>query len=97
MEENNSMQLFEDKAIQTAWDEKIEEWYFSVVDVVAVLTDSKDPNAYQRKLKQRLKAEGNENVTNCHSLLELFKRIIVRYLREQCESAGCNLHRSMIY
>lgn len=68
MEENNSMQLFEDKAIRTAWDEETEEWYFSIVDVIAVLTDSKDPTAYWRKLKQRLKAEGNETVTNCHGL-----------------------------
>ena len=48
--------------------EEKEEWYFSVVDVVAVLTDSVDPAAYWRKLKQRLKAEGNETVTNCHGL-----------------------------
>ena len=54
--------------IRTAWDEEKEEWYFSIVDVVAVLTDSADPAAYWRKLKQRLKAEGNETVTNCHGL-----------------------------
>lgn len=65
---DNKIQLFEDKRIRTAWDEKKEEWYFSVVDVVAVLTDSVDPAAYWRKLKQRLKAEGNETVTNCHGL-----------------------------
>ena len=52
----------------TAWDAEKEEWYFSVVDVVRVLTDSADPAAYWRKLKQRLKAEGNETVTNCHGL-----------------------------
>ncbi len=68
MEDNNSIQLFEDQPIRTAWDEQQEEWYFSVVDVVAVLTESKDPNAYWRKLKQRLKEEGNETVTNCHGL-----------------------------
>jgi hypothetical protein len=45
-----------------------EEWYFSVVDVVGILTESKDPTAYWRKLKQRLKDEGNETVTNCHGL-----------------------------
>ena len=45
-----------------------EEWYFSIIDVVRILTESKDPNAYWRKLKQRLKAEGNETVTNCHAL-----------------------------
>ena len=68
MDENNSIQLFEDKRIRTAWDEEKEEWYFSIVDVVAVLTESTDPAAYWRKLKQRLKAEGNETVTNCHGL-----------------------------
>jgi prophage antirepressor-like protein len=62
------IQLFEDKRIRTAWDEQAEEWLFSVVDVVSVLTDSIDPAAYWRKLKQRLKAEGNESVTNCHGL-----------------------------
>ncbi len=65
---DNKIQLFEDKKIRTAWNEETEEWYFSVVDVVSVLTDSKDPTAYWRKLKQRLKAEGNETVTNCHGL-----------------------------
>ena len=62
------IQLFENQRIRTAWDEEKEEWYFSVVDVVGVLTDSVDPTAYWRKLKQRLKAEGNETVTNCHGL-----------------------------
>ena len=65
---DNKIQIFEDKIIRTAWNEEAEEWYFSVVDVVSVLTDSKNPTAYWRKLKQRLKAEGNETVTNCHGL-----------------------------
>ena len=65
---NNKIQLFEDRKIRTAWDEEKEEWYFSIIDVISVLTDSKDPTAYWRKLKQRLKAEGNETVTNCHGL-----------------------------
>lgn len=68
MAQNDKIQLFGDKRIRTAWDEEKEEWYFSVVDVVSVLTDSADPAAYWRKLKQRLKAEGNETVTNCHGL-----------------------------
>ena len=68
MTQNDKIQLFEDKRIRTAWDEEKEEWYFSIVDVVGVLTDSVDPAAYWRKLKQRLKAEGNETVTNCHGL-----------------------------
>lgn len=68
MGQNDKMQLFENKRIRTAWDEEKEEWYFSIVDVVDVLTDSKNPTAYWRKLKQRLKEEGNETVTNCHGL-----------------------------
>lgn len=66
--EKNSIQLFENQKIRVAWDAEREEWYFSIVDVVGVLTDSTDPTAYWRKLKQRLKAEGNESVTNCHAL-----------------------------
>lgn len=68
MGQNDKIQLFEDKRIRTAWDEEKEEWFFSVVDVIAVLTDSKDPAAYWRKLKQRMRAEGNETVTKCHGL-----------------------------
>ena len=68
METNDKIQLFEDKRIRTAWDSEREEWYFSIVDVISVLTDSKDPPAYWRKLKQRLRAEGSETVTNCHGL-----------------------------
>ena len=68
MSQNDKIQLFEDKRIRTAWDGEKEEWYFSIVDVIGVLTDSVDPTAYWRKLKQRLKAEGNETVTNCHGL-----------------------------
>lgn len=68
MQENNKIQIFDNQPIRTAWDEENEEWYFSIVDVVAVLTDSKDANAYWRKLKQRLIEDGNETVTNCHGL-----------------------------
>ena len=66
---DNKIQIFEDKRIRTAWNEETEEWYFSVVDVVSVLTDSVDGRKYWNKLKQRLKEEGNETVTNCHQLL----------------------------
>ena len=66
--DQDKIKLFEDQPIRTAWDEEQEEWYFSVIDVVGVLTESNDAAAYWRKLKQRLKAEGNETVTNCHSL-----------------------------
>ena len=62
------IKIFGEKNVRTVWDDKEEKWYFSIVDVVGVLTDSKDPTAYWRKLKQRLKAEGNETVTNCHGL-----------------------------
>ena len=71
IQENNKLQMFEYQPIRTAWDEDQEEWYFSVVDVVGVLTDSADYNTgrkYWNKLKQRLKEEGNELVTNCHQL-----------------------------
>lgn len=71
MTENDKLQMFEDQPIRTAWDEKQEEWYFSIVDVVTVLTESPDYNTgrkYWNKLKQRLKEEGNELVTNCHQL-----------------------------
>lgn len=64
----NAIQLFEDKKVRTAWDAEQEKWYVSIIDVVAVLTESVDANAYWRKLKQRLKQEGNETVTNCHGL-----------------------------
>ena len=68
MSQNDKIQLFEDKRIRTAWDEEKEEWYFSIVDVVAVLTDSPNPQTYWRVLKKRLKDEGNESVTSCNAL-----------------------------
>ena len=68
MEQSDKIQLFEDKRIRTAWDEEKEEWYFSIVDVVAVLTDSPNPQTYWRVLKKRLKDEGNETVTACNGL-----------------------------
>ena len=66
--DNNQLQLFENKEIRTAWDEEREEWCFSVVDVVAVLTDSPNPQTYWRVMKKRLKDEGNETVTSCNAL-----------------------------
>lgn len=68
MNKKQSIQLFEEKKVRTFWYEKQEKWYFSIVDAIAILTDSIDPAAYWRKLKQRLKQEGNETVTNCHGL-----------------------------
>ncbi len=68
MTKNEAIQLFENKKIRTFWESEQEKWYISIVDVIAVLTESIDPAAYWRKLKQRLKQEGNETVTNCHGL-----------------------------
>ena len=66
----DKIKVFENKRVRTVWNAEEEEWYFSVVDVCNILADSasKDPGAYWRKLKQRLKAEGSELVTNCHGL-----------------------------
>jgi len=69
----NEIKIFEQNNIRSLYDEENEKWYFAVVDIIAVLTESKDPAAYWRKLKQRLKAEGNETVTNCHGLKMLSK------------------------
>ena len=68
MDKKQVIQLFEEQKVRMEWDEEKEKWFFSIVDVCAVLTGSKDPQAYWRKLKQRLKDEGNETVTNCHAL-----------------------------
>ena len=68
MTQKQAVQLFEEKRVRTVWDSDLEKWFFSVVDVVEVLTESRDATAYWRKLKQRLKEEGNETVTNCHGL-----------------------------
>jgi len=65
---NDNIKIFEQKEVRTLWDEDAEKWFISVVDVIAVLTESVNPTAYWRKLKQRLKEEGNETVTNCHGL-----------------------------
>lgn len=65
---DNHIQLFENQKIRAAWDEQHEEWYFSIVDVIAVLTDSPNPQTYWRVLKKRLKDEGNQTVTNCNAL-----------------------------
>ncbi len=68
MTKQQALKLFEERRVRTVWDDEQDKWYFSIVNVVAVLTDSVDSTAYWRKLKQRLKAEGNETVTNCHGL-----------------------------
>jgi len=68
MSKFNQIKLFEEKKVRAVYDDVEEKWYFSIVDVCEVLTESKDAAAYWRKLKQRLKEEGNETVTNCHAL-----------------------------
>ncbi len=68
MTQKQAIQLFEERKVRTIWDDETETWYFSVIDVVGVLTDSPDPNNYWKVLKNRLKKEGNETVTNCNRL-----------------------------
>ena len=68
MTKKEALQLFEQKKVRTVWDDQEEKWYFAIVDVVEVLTDSENPQTYWRVLKNRLKKEGNETVTNCNGL-----------------------------
>lgn len=68
MTHTNAIKLFEEKKVRTLWDDETEEWYFSIVDVISILTESVDGRKYWNKLKQRLKAEGSELVTNCRQL-----------------------------
>ena len=68
MTKKQAIQLFEERKVRTIWDDEHEKWYFSIVDVVAVLTESENPQTYWRVLKNRLKKEGNETVTNCNAL-----------------------------
>ena len=86
MGQNDNIQLFENKRIRTAWDEEKEEWFFSVVDVVAVLTDSPNPNNYWKVLKKRLKDEGNESVTNCNRLKLKSHKDGKRYLTDVADT-----------
>ena len=72
----NKIKLFEERQVRAIWDEKAEKWWFSVVDIVSVLTEQVDElraRKYWNKLKQRLREEGNETVTNCHQLKMLAK------------------------
>lgn len=68
MTQQNAIKIFEEKKVRTVWDSETEEWFFSIVDVIAILTDSKNPSTYWRVLKKRLLDEGNETVTNCNAL-----------------------------
>lgn len=67
MTKNEAIKLFEEKTVRTVWDDDAEEWYFSIIDVVAVLTDSPNPQVYWRVMKKRLLDEGNQTVTNCNA------------------------------
>lgn len=68
MTKENAIQLFEDKKVRSVWDSEAGKWYISIVDVIGVLTESSDPRNYWKVLKNRLKKEGNESVTNCNQL-----------------------------
>ena len=68
MTKENAIKLFQDQKIRVEWDSSQEKWFFSIVDVIGVLSQSINPPVYWRKLKERLKKEGNETVTNCHGL-----------------------------
>lgn len=68
MTKETAIKLFESKKVRSVWDDEEEKWYFSISDVIAILTESVDPLSYWRKLKERLKKEGNETVTNRHGL-----------------------------
>ena len=95
--DNNAIQLFEDWKIRVAWDAEREEWYFSIVDVVGVLTGSPDYNTgrkYWNKLKQRLKEEGSERVTNCHPLK--MRRSFRRRRRTQMENEFKSSYREIL-
>ena len=63
-----NIKLFESKKIRSQWNEQVGKWYFAIVDVAAVLTESPNPQVYWRVFKKRLKAEGNETITNCNAL-----------------------------
>ncbi len=73
MNKENAIKLFQEKKVRIQWNDENEKWYFSIVDVVTVLTESINPQAYWRKLKERLLKEGNQTVTNCHGLKMLAK------------------------
>ncbi len=68
MTQHQSIKLFEEKRVRAIWDDETEKWYFAIVDVIAILTDSPNPRNYWKVLKHRLKKEGNELVTNCNQL-----------------------------
>jgi len=85
----SKVKLFEQKQVRAIWDEEVEKWWFSIIDIVAVLTEQQDDliaRKYWNKLKQRLKEEGNETVTNCHQLKLLAKDGKMRCTKYACRS-----------
>ena len=82
MTQERAIQLFEEKRVRTVWDTDAEKWWFSIIDCIAVLTDSPDPCNYWKVLKHRLKAEGNETVTNCNRLKMLHQSFVTAILME---------------
>ncbi len=86
MTKKQAIKLFEEKKIRSVWDDEQEKWYFSIVDVVSILTDSVNPQSYWRKLKQRLIEEGNETVTNCHALTSRIGYLLAPFRQLQSET-----------
>ncbi len=68
MTKETAIKLFEEKQVRSIWNEEDEKWYFSVIDIIEILTESPNPNNYWKVLKNRLKKEGSELVTNCNQL-----------------------------
>ena len=75
MTQKESIRLFEERKVRAIWDDEQEEWYFSIVDVISILTDSPNPRKYWSVLKTRLKREGSELTTNCSQLTSLLRRV----------------------
>ena len=99
MEDKFAIQLFEGNKVRVVWDEEQEKYFFSVVDIIQVLTDSVDGRKYWNKLKQRLNEEGNETVTNCHQLklpAADGKKRLTDVAREARETMEKRLGRSVV-
>ena len=90
MEDKFAIQLFEGNKVRVVWDEEQEKYFFSVVDIIQVLTDSVDARTYWKVLKNRLKKEGNESVTNCNQL-KLLSSDGKKYNTDVADLHGCLL------
>ena len=80
MTKQNAIKVFEEKKVRTVWDSDKEEWYFSIVDVIAVLTDSPNPRKYWSVLKTRLKKEGSEEVVQLRQFLNNMERDSIKWI-----------------